>query len=390
MSVAKATRVGVVHHNRMKADDGYTLFAPQGTKDVYLIDIDGYVINHWRMPYIPGCHARLLPNGNLFWAGQVKGALEYGYPEEFSGLGGLVREVDWEGNVVWEAVVPMQGHDFQRRENGNVLYICFDTPGILPDDTARRVVGGRPGSEFNGQIWGDCIYEIDPSGSLIWRWLAYEHLDPEIDTMCPLENRSQWPYLNSIWICADGNLLLSTRYLNQATKIAYPSGEVIGRYGRGELAHQHDVRELANGNILAFDNGSHRHTLEPNYSRAVEIDPATDKVVWEYKSNPPSDFYSPICGGAERQENGNTVICDSVSGRIFEVTQEKEIVWEYIVPMTGFKQGSTINRIWRAHRYPTTYPGLRGKNLDPRRLPWENRIYGPDSWKRSYVFSAGS
>ena len=100
MSVAKATRVGVVHHNRVKADGGYTLFAPQGTRDVYLIDIDGFVINHWRMPYIPGCHARLLPNGNLFWAGQVKGALEYGYPEEFSGLGGLVREVDWEGNVI--------------------------------------------------------------------------------------------------------------------------------------------------------------------------------------------------------------------------------------------------------------------------------------------------
>ncbi len=36
--------------------------------------------------------------------------------------------------------------------------------------------------------------------------------------------------------------------------------------------------------------------------------------------------------GAQRLKNGNTLICEGLWGRFFEVTRDKEIVWEYILP----------------------------------------------------------
>jgi len=383
MSIAKSSWKGVTFYNPLKADDGYTLFAPQGDCDVWLIDMEGHIVHRWKMPYVPGSHGILLPNGNLLFAGRTtSNPKELGLPQECSGLGGIFLEVDWDGNLVWKAEVPYQNHDFQAMDNGHIIFNSFHPSGFLPDKLAARVKGGRPGTEFNGKILGDSVFEIARDGKTVWEWRAYEHLDPEIDTMCPMESRTVWPYINSVWVCKDGNILLSTRHLSQATKIDYQTGKIIGRYGKGRIAHQHDCRELDNGNILIFDNGSHRHNYGPSYSRSVEIDPNTDEIVWEYKADPPSDFYSAICGGNERLPNGNTVICDTWKGRIFEVTAEGELVWEYISPFTGWRSmGMYSNWMWRAHRYSRDYPGLKGKDLDPARFPWENRVFGPDAFR---------
>ncbi len=184
------------------AHNGYNFFCPfEPTKDIgvpacWLMDMEGRFVHMWRVPYPPGAHAILLPNGNVLEAAKLGDADEYGWPGWFGGIGGCLIEIDME----------------------------------------------------------------------------------------------------------------------------YPTGKVIGRYGRGEIFHQHDARELDNGNILLFDNGTHRHEYRPEYSRIVEIDPNTDKIAWEYKTTPPSDFHSAHSGGCERQPNGNTVIIETDKGRAFEVT----------------------------------------------------------------------
>jgi len=386
MSFAKSVRKGVTFYDPLKADDGYTLICPQGDFDVLLIDMEGHVVHRWRMPHLPGSHGMLLPNGNLLFAGRTESnPAKLGLPQECSGLGGVLLEVDWEGNLVWKAEVPYQNHDFYPMENGHVMFNSFHPSGILPDDLAVKVKGGLPGTEFNGKILGDSLFEIDRDGNIVWEWLAYKHLDPEIDTMCLLERRTVWPYINSVWVCRDGNILLSTRHINQATKIDYPTGAVLGRYGKNEVAHPHDCRELDNGNLLVFDNGAHRHNYEPSYSRSVEIDPNKNEITWEYKANPPSDFYTAICGGNERLPNGNTLICETWKGRIFEVTPDGGLAWEYVSPFMGWRSmGIYSNWMWRAHRYPRDYPGLKGKDVDPLKFPWENRLYGPEAFKKAF------
>jgi hypothetical protein len=379
MNVAKTGPKGLIIYDRAKAYNGYNFFFPRGTNDCFLMDMEGRFVHQWRVPYPSGCHGILLPNGNILYAGTVKTREElgYGWTAEFGGLGGVLLEIDWDSNIVWKAEVPCQGHDFTVMENGHIMYIAWEPKGIVPDEIAAKVKGGLPGTQLNGKIWGDVLVEIDRDGNRVWEWLAYEHLDPEIDAICPLEHRSQWPYVNSVQICRDGNVLLSTRHLNQVTKIGYKTGKVIGRYGRGKIYHQHDARELNNGNILLFDNGTHRHEYEPEYSRVVELDPKTDEIVWEYKANPPSDFFSSHSSGCERQPNGNTVINETFYGRIFEVTPNCEIVWEYVFPRYIPFLNRFSNELWRAHRYPCDYPGLKGKDSDPETLVWLNRIWGP-------------
>jgi len=178
---------------------------------------------------------------------------------------------------------------------------------------------------------------------------------------------------------------MSLRASNEVIKINYKTGEIIKRYGKGKIFHQHDARELDNGNIMILDNGNHRHEYGPNYSRVIELDPDTDEIVWEYRADLPSDFYSPVCAGAERLPSGNTVICDSWTGRIFEVTHDRELVWEYISPFIGQQVGMDTTMMWRAHRYAPDYPGLKGKNLDPKRLVRENQMFGPDSFNKQFT-----
>lgn len=379
MNIGLTMKKGVTFHNPFKSDNGYTLICPKYSKDMWLIDIEGHIINRWQMPYLPAGHGRILENGNFFYGGQLKTNKELGLPPEFSALGGILMEVDWDGNIVWQTEVPYQHHDFQVTKNDHIIYTTHIEKSILPDDYAEKLKGGIEGTEYEGKVWGDAVIEIDRNGEVIWEWIAHEHLDPEIDDICPLETRAKWPVINSLWICQDGNILLSLRVPSEVIKIEYKTGKVLGRYGKGKIYHQHDARELKNGNILVFDNGNHRPNYNPSYSRVVEINLERDEIVWEYKGNPPSDFYSAVAAGSERLSNGNTMICDAQMGRVFEVTEEKEVVWEYVSPFRNMKQDQYTNFMWRAHRYSCDYRGLRGKDLDPKRFPWENRLYGPDT-----------
>lgn len=392
MNTALTMRKGVTLHDPFKSDNGYTLIWPNYSKNMWLIDIKGHIINRWKLPYIPAGHGKLLENGNIFFGGQLKTHKELGLPVEFCAIGGILMEVDWDGNVLWQTEVPYQHHDYHVTNNDHILYSAQTKKSILPDNYAKKLKGGIKDSEFKGKIWGDAIIEINRKGDVIWEWDVHEHLDPEIDAICPLETRAMWPVINALWICQDGNILASLRTPSEIIKIERKTGKVLGRYGKGKVYHQHDVSELKNGNILVFDNGNHRPEYNPSYSRVVEIDLERNEIVWEYKGNPPSDFYSAVASGCERLSNGNTVICASNGGIVFEVTKEKEVVWEYISPFIGMKKGweyvnssmgmkknlQPSNFMWRAHRYSPDYQGLRGKDLDPEKFFWENRLYGPE------------
>jgi len=382
MSIKRRSIHSVTSYDPTKAYNGYTLVWPVGSRDAWLIDMQGYVVHHWYMPYRPALHGVLLPNGNLLGAVQPKTAKELGLPHGFAGIGGLLVEVDWEGNLVWEYEAPYQGHDLYRLDNGNTLFISWGKEGWIPSNISAKIRGGLPGTEIEGVMWGDVIVEVSPSGEKVWEWKAYEHLDPEVDFMCPLEERSLYPYINSVYSMPNGDILLSLRYLDTVAIIDKNNGDVKWRWGRGEIAHQHDASPLDNGNILVFDNGAHRPGFGPSYSRVVEVNPSSGKIEWEYKGNPPTDFYTPVMGGCERLPNGNTLICESLTGRVFEVTYEGEIVWEFVNPFYALaSHHGWINSIFRAHRYSPDYAGLRGRDLDPERFKVVNQLYGPDAFR---------
>jgi hypothetical protein len=116
-----------------------------------------------------------------------------------------------------------------------------------------------------------------------------------------------------------------------------------------------------------FDNGFHRRGPGMSFSRVVEVNPKTGEIEWEYRGNPPNSFYSFFASGCQRLPNGNTLICESINGRLFEVTPDKEKVWEYINPFySKSPRGSELsNQVFRAYRYGHDYAGIKGRDLNP-------------------------
>lgn len=369
MSIRVTGQRLVTMYDPSRAYKGYTLFGTTGTRDIWLIDMQGQFVHHWELPKLLGVYGKLLPNGNLLVGIRVPD----GPMVDMPGSGGELLELDWDSNVVWKYEdLYINSHDWDRMKNGNTL-IAHWVP--LPNDIASKVKGGRPGSERDGVIWDDCLRVITPEGKVEWDWTPHEHMDFARDIICPLCSRITWIYVNSLFVLPDGNILTSLRYINTIAIIDKDTGELKWRWGPGELGHQHDATMLDNGNILVFDNGLHRLSsgVDFSHSRVLEVNPETDEIVWEYRDKTPMSFYASIMAGAQRLPNGNTLICDATKGRIFEVTPEKEIVWEFFNPFyTTYRSEifGLTNLVYRAYRYGPDYEGLEGKTLDPDKFEW--------------------
>jgi hypothetical protein len=368
MNTAWTRLQSLINYLPSKAYNGYTLFAPMESYGVWLIDMQGRFVHHWDMTLQPGLYGTLLPNGHLLYAGKLPDAL---FPE-FGGISGKLIEVDWDGNLVWEYKDPYMHHDFHRLPNGNTLTLRWvATPG----DIVSKVKGGIPGTEREGVMWADSLREVTPKGEVVWEWLSYEHLDPETDAICPLCYRAEWTHTNACFPLSDGNILVCPLTLNTILIIDKASGDIKWRWGKGELAHPHDANMLENGNILVFDNGSHRPSTPESpygwmaFSRVLEVDPKSGSIVWEFKDQSQLRFYASFISGCQRLPNGNTLICEGPTGRFFEVTPDKELVWEYVNPFFSQAEESSVegwhNTVFRAYRYGPDYPGLAGKELDP-------------------------
>ena len=368
MGIARTSLTGVTHYVQSNAYNGYTLFTPLGTRETMLIDMKGRVVHQWKMPYPPALYGVFLESGNLLYGGHV----EKGPLADLKGAGGELIEVDWNGNAVWNYQDRYLHHSFCRLFNGNTMVLRWVQ---VPEDIAAKVKGGIPGTEKEGIMWGDSFQEVNPRGKVVWKWLAYEHLDPEKDIICPLCPRSQWTEANSFAILPNGDILASFARLNTICIISKSTGDIKWRWGSGgELGHQNGATILENGNILLFDNGTHCVHFSEGYSRVLEVNPATNKMVWEYKDDPWMAFYSAYMSSCQRLPNDNTLICEAATGRIFEVMKSGRIVWEFVNPFSAsFDPVYGHNRIIpRAYRYSPEHEGLQGKgfrvfSLFPRR-----------------------
>lgn len=375
MTVATSTQVdqntirrrgtGLISHNPQKTFDGYTLFAPlSGSGEVYLIDIDGNIAHQWQLPHPPGLYGYLLPNGNLFYNGRVSEKSSR-FPLWQLFKGGVILEVDKDGKIIWEYRHPDHHHDARRLRNGNTIVLCLEK---IPRDLVPQIQGGVPGTEAEGDIYADVIHEVNPAGDILWSWHAYEHLDPATDIITPQDERHEWSHGNTVGELADGNLVLSFRNISTVVIVDRQTGKIIWKLGREVLSQQHFPNELPNGNLLIFDNGSHRQHTALTFSRVIEVDRQTKEIVWEYQDTPAHNFFSPYISGAQRLPNGNTLITEGNFGRLFEVTSSREVVWEYINPFFGQKElpgeRSLVSRgeqnsVFRAFRYaPDVVPWL--------------------------------
>ena len=146
------------------------------------------------------------------------------------------------------------------------------------------------------------------------------------------------------------------------------------------LFYQHDPTWLGDGKdlrLLVLNNGGRRPNGE-SFSEVLELRLPFDdgsgflrelnrpfgptEPVWSYAN--PEGFFSAFVSGARRLAGGNTIVCSGVPGRIFEVTAEGEVVWDYynvhggdIEPPDHAGKAPPFS-LYRAERYAPDHPGV--------------------------------
>jgi hypothetical protein len=250
--------------------------------------------------------------GKLLWdlQKQPNGLLTY-----FDGQVGMYLALDSQyrqvrtyrpGNGYWANL-----HDLNVSPTGNALFLIYD---LQPVDMSQVVPGGSPTATVIGLI----VQEIDDAGHVLFEWRSWDHI-PFTDSYVDLTASTvDYVHGNALDWDLDGNILVSSRHLNEITKLDRHTGDIIWRWGgrhneftfinddRG-FSFQHDIRVLPNGHYTLYDNGN---LLIPPFSRALEyrIDEAarTATLVWSYRHSP--DIYAPGFGSTQRLPNGNTLI----------------------------------------------------------------------------------
>lgn len=361
----KRRGVGLTGLDQDRSFGGYTLFCPLTSNVAHLINIHGNEVHSWKLPGRAGRHARILPNGNLAvntlrepTAQTTKDGGPWPFPFFNKYGGGVMSELDPQGNVVRQFTDPLAHHDQYHYGDGRILYTSLE-PLSLQD--SQKVQGGVPGTEIDGITYADTINEVDADGNLTWQWKVSDRLPRDQYPLQPHYTREHYPLINSVLPLRDGkHILASLRSVSAVIIISRATGSIVWSLDSTVLAQQHNATELENGNILIFDNGAFRTGESITYTRAIEVDRQTSKIVWEYRDQAQMhNFFTPFMGSAQRLDNGNTLLCESAFGRLFEVTKDNYVCWEYINPhfapypdaVTAKLFPGESNALFRAYRY---------------------------------------
>ena len=389
--------------------NGYTVLNAGGDSSAVLIDMNGTELNRWEQ--MRGYPPRLLPGGYLMGGlGTRTPHLETITFAQLDWDGNVVWKYDGteqvqleNGETVWSA---RQHHDWQR-EGSPVGYYA---PGAEPlVDGGRTLVLSHKNltnlAVSDKRLEDDYLFEVSWDGDVLWEWLASDHIDEfgfsedarnAIYRSAPWNEARQsadWIHLNSAtyigpnrWYAGGDerfhpeNIIISSRAAN-IVAIIDRTGSVVWRMGPdyreskplqelGQIIGQHHPHIIPEGlpgagNLLLFDNGGNggygvgnpgapngRNIVTRMNSRVLEINPVTFEKVWEYSiaGLPGFLFYSTFVSSAQRLINGNTLITEGIVGRVFEVTDENEIVWEYLNP--HFDENGAPNLVYRAYRVP--------------------------------------
>ena len=234
-------------------------------------------------------------------------------------------------------------HEFLLLANGHSFLISYD-PQIVRMDTVAQ------GGDSSAVVLGLVIQELDSDKNVIFQWRSWDHFQitdatEDIDLTA---HTIDYVHGNAIELDHDGNLLLSSRHLDEITKINRQTGEIIWRWGGLKsrnneflfvndpitFSHQHDIRRANNGNLTIFDNGNLR---SPRVTRSLEYQfDESEKIavlLWKYNNEP--ETYARAMGSSMKLSNNNTFIGWGLHSNIRSVSEIKNdgtIALELLLP----------------------------------------------------------
>lgn len=318
-----------------KAFDGLNFYASGNEDRAFLMEMDGTVVHEWIFPSFRWQHVELLPDGDVI-------AVQPGKQ--------MVR-VNKDSDLLWSYAADFH-HSVWVYEGD--IYALTSEPRLIPD--LHPTVN----------IQDDLLIILSADGELkeeisltdVVKTSPYAYLLPSASHMDFTEKIQRegavnldMLHVNSVEVFdgrladksdlyAKGNILTSAKHIYSIFILDGETREILWLWGPNNLILQHHPVLLDNGNILVFSNGN-------EHSKIIELNPLDREVVWSYED--PAHFFTRTRGSNQRLPNGNTLITESDSGYVFEVTMDGEIVWEYANPHIDTEGVRSV--IWRMKRF---------------------------------------
>ena len=418
--------------NSPEAYHGYTLITP-GNNDAYLINNCGEVVHEWTFQTRPGAMTYVLNNGTVLRTGKVDSDFNGGGGGGLVQIYSWESELLW--SYTFSNDITHQHHDVEYLANGNILVLAwelssYDTLIELGRDPINLT---EDGIWFESVTEIKPIG--DTSIEEIWKWNIKDHLiqdfDPEklnfgvvaehphkLDINALSNSNPDWLHFNSLdYNPSLDQIILSSRTTSEMYVIDHSTtteeaktnkggfsdkgGDLLFRWGNPSiyksgtlddqiLFNQHDVHWVEEGlpnegSIIYFNNNK----VDNNGTSFSSVDIiktipdntnnypfsentfAPNEVDFTYGNTDNELFFSVRISGVEVLPNGNILICEGRAGRIFEIDQDRNIVWDYVNPATNSglieQSDQTIgNDLFRAVKYPLNFQGFSDKDLEPK------------------------
>lgn len=322
---------GVIHHDPSRVDPGWNLYYSWTSPGAEVLNIHGESVHRWNYDDEIWAHVEILDSGGIL--AMVKNErirrLTKGSDVVWTQQGKFHHAFFMEGDTVWavgrrsrieprihesihtlsDYIQPISLQDGRLGERHYVIEMFLNTPfeHLLPTLSHR---------------------DYQPEDSIDVTHLNHiEVFDGSQEARSPL--------------LAKGNFLVCLRNLNTVAIVERNSMKVAWVWGAGNLIFPHHPTLIDDARILVFNNGKIA-------SEVLEVDLSTGSVVWRY--GPGESFFTETRGSNQRLSNGNTVVVESDSGYVHEVTREGDIVWTFTNP--DVDDAGVRSAIWRMNRYP--------------------------------------
>lgn len=381
--------------------NGYALYNKTKENFTYLIDADGEIAKTWTLDI--GCNYAVLlkPNGNL-----VRGGVYGSNQLNGSAIGGIVQEIDSNGDVVWEFVYSSAdycSHHDITLIGDNVLLTAWEVKSA-----AELTQAGYDGA--TSAKWPTHLVEVQQDGSggkIVWEWHLWDHMIQDHDAtkdnygvvadhpelfdinLIPTSSRpgtsGDWIHVNGVDYNADlDQIAFSSRTASEIYIIDHSTttaeaashsggnsgmgGDILYRWGNpanyGATGDQiisaavHDVRWIKKGrpnegylqvfnNEGANDGGSTIDAIKTpvnGYKYDLVQGKAYEPTSYSWRHDCIDDANGQ--SASDRMSNGNTFVNLSRS-YMYEVDSLGNVVWQY---NGGGPQ--------KAFRYECDYPGI--------------------------------
>ena len=158
-----------------------------------------------------------------------------------------------------------------------------------------------------------------------------------------------------------GDLLVSLRDRNMIF-VFNPGTKKIKWWKIGPWVRQHDPTFLPGGKMAVFNNNTYRAAFGHNkvgvsdpgiarVSNILEYDFMTDEHKVLFGNKPGEEFLSIERGKLEATSDGGYLVTEFEGGRVFQINQSRQIIWEYI----NRYDNNFVGEITDAHIYPQSY-----------------------------------